>query len=213
MYQEVFLEKIFNFITSLGRKGSKEERQRKVDAMVATLPNEERLTSPIWRIQNGMFIRFNLTTSSFLIGIDLDPHRDTPVEILHVVLLGFVKYFWRDAMGRLSDEQKEVLVARLSSLDTSGLNIPPIAARTFVRYAGSLVGRDFRVIAQVAPFVLFDLVPQACYDAWLALSTLIPLIWQPVIDDLNEYLVSSCIVSNICNRVLMRGNRSTSPRV
>jgi hypothetical protein len=82
-----------------------------------------------------------------------------------------------------------LLVARLDSLDTSGLGIPPIPARTLVKYSGSLVGRDFRVIAQVAPFVLFDLVPSPCFRAWLALSALIPLIWQPEIDDLAKYLV------------------------
>lgn len=32
----------------------------------------------------------------------LDPHQDTPVEILHVVLLGYIKYFWRDAISRLN---------------------------------------------------------------------------------------------------------------
>ncbi|TEB26579.1 hypothetical protein FA13DRAFT_1888971, partial [Coprinellus micaceus] len=169
MYQEHFTEKVFDFMKKLS--GGVPERQAKVDELVKTLPKDEMLASPIWRIQD-----------------DLDPHRDTPVEILHVVLLGFVKYFWRDAMARLSDEQKATVIARLISVRTSGLEIPPIAARTLVKYAGSLVGRDFRVVVQVAPFVLHGLVPAACYRAWVALSTLIPLIWQPVINDLVQYL-------------------------
>jgi len=121
--------------------------------------------------------------------IGLDPHQDTPVEILHVVLLGFVKYFWRDAIGRMNDAQKALLTTRLSSLDVAGLGIPLLAGKTLVKYAGSLTGRDFRAIAQSAPFVLYDLVPKECFDTWLSLCSLIPLIWQPMITDLDEHLV------------------------
>ena len=111
------------------------------------------------------------------------------MEILHVVLLGFLKYFWRDAVARLSDTQKTLLKTRLSSVDVSGLGFPPLSGETLVTYAGSLTGRDFRAISQVAPFVLYDLVPDRCYDAWVALSSLVPLIWQPEIDDLEAHLV------------------------
>ncbi len=116
-------------------------------------------------------------------------HQDTPVEILHVILLGFVKYYWRDAVARLSTKQKNVLTDCISSLDVSGLGLAPLAGETLVKYAKSLTGRDFRAIAQIAPFVLYDLVPKECFEAWLSLSALIPLVWQPVILDLEEYLV------------------------
>jgi hypothetical protein len=104
-------------------------------------------------------------------------------------LLGFVKYFWRDAISRLKNDQKALLITRLNSIDVSGLASPSISGKTFVQYAGSLTGSSFRVIAQVAPFVLYDLVPPECYEAWLALCDLVPLIWQPKILSLDNYIV------------------------
>ncbi|KAI0363137.1 hypothetical protein BV20DRAFT_958926, partial [Pilatotrama ljubarskyi] len=166
-FQEFFLERIFAF----GRKlrGSQAEKQALLDAFIMQeIPDE--ICSPVWKIK------------------DLDPHQDTPVEILHVVLLGFIKYFWRDAVARVPSDKKDLLKARLSSLDVSGLGIPPLSGETLVSYAGSLTGRDFRAISQVAPFVLYDMVPQPCYQAWQALSALVPLIWQPEIDDLDDHL-------------------------
>lgn len=108
-------------------------------------------------------------------------------------MLGFVKYFWRDViqnqLGR-GAAQKDLLKTRLNSFDVSGLQIPPLAGHLLVQYAGSLTGRDFRAIAQVAPFVIYDLVPAACFETWVSLSNLIPLIWQPVIRDIEDYIVS-----------------------
>lgn len=111
--------------------------------------------------------------------------------MLHVILLGFVKYFWRDAISRLNDFQKGQLKVRLASFNVAGLGIPPLSSQTLVQYAGSLTGRDFRVISQAAPFVLYDLVPRQCYETFVALSALVPLVWQPCIDDLEPHLVSS----------------------
>ncbi|KII94845.1 hypothetical protein PLICRDRAFT_693166 [Plicaturopsis crispa FD-325 SS-3] len=118
---------------------------------------------------------------------DFDPNQDSPVEILHVVLLGIVKYWWRDAVSRQTSEGKEELKARLSSVDIAGLNISQLRGHTLVQYAGSLVGRDFRVILQVAPAVLHGLIPQSHYEGWLALCRLAPLVFQPVIEDLDIY--------------------------
>ena len=124
----------------------------------------------------------------------LDPHEDTPVEILHVVLLGFIKYFWRDIVrNQTNDDQKTLLAQRLNSVDVRGLGISKLSGETLVNYAGSLTGRDFRVIAQVAPFVIFDMVPDDVFEAWLALSKLVPLLWQPTINDIDEYSVSQVI--------------------
>ena len=88
--------------------------------------------------------------------------------------------------------KKELLKTRLNSLDISGLQLgQQLSGRTLVQYAGSLTGRDFRIIAQVAPYVLYDLVPEVCFDTWVSLSNLVPLLWQPAIENIDEYIVSS----------------------
>ncbi|EGN97508.1 hypothetical protein SERLA73DRAFT_161519 [Serpula lacrymans var. lacrymans S7.3] len=153
---------------------------------------------------------------------DLNPHKATPVEVLHVVLLGYSKYFWQDAISWLSDSEKEILKARLSSIDVSGLDpsVTMLQGHTLVQYTGSLSwgtgaqqkqhseeeeevgvvthlvgptcdrshGRDFRLISQVAIFMLYDLLPQSILEAWAALCFLVPLVYQPEIDNLEAYL-------------------------
>ncbi|KAI9065031.1 hypothetical protein FKP32DRAFT_1568712, partial [Trametes sanguinea] len=125
-----------------------------------------------------------------LLCTEFEPNADSPFEALHVVLLGVVKYWWRDACARQDQQGKATLIARLSSIDVSGLGISPLRGHTLVHYAGSLVGRDFRAVVQVAPSVLQGLVPQPAYEAWLALSRLAPLIFQPEIENLKVYEVS-----------------------
>lgn len=110
------------------------------------------------------------------------------MEILHVVLLGVVKYWWRDAVSRLNTAQKDELKTRLSSLDVSGLPTAKLRGNTYVQYAGSLVGRDFRIVLQVAPSVLQGLIPDVHYRGWLALCRLAPMVFQPSIDNLEVYL-------------------------
>ncbi|KAJ3887185.1 hypothetical protein GG344DRAFT_69038 [Lentinula edodes] len=98
--------------------------------------------SPVWRIRG------------------LDPHSDTPVEILHVVLLGFVKYLWRDVIDnqlKKNVEKKKELATRLSSVDVTGLGLDSrLTGDVLVNNYGSLTGSDFHKISQVAPFVLKD---------------------------------------------------------
>jgi hypothetical protein len=121
----------------------------------------------------------------------IDPHADTPVEILHVVLLGVVKYFWCDAMKRLSDPQKETVKTRLQGVDVHGLDpeLTCVPGHTLLQYAGSLVGQDFRIIAQLGIFILYDLLPLRILNAWAALGDLIPLAWTPMIQDINQHVV------------------------
>ncbi|KAK1236064.1 hypothetical protein PQX77_000704 [Marasmius sp. AFHP31] len=168
-YQMFFIERLVNSYKN--RRG--DNRQRALNTAVTELPVH--MTSPVWRIRG------------------LDPHSDTPVEILHVVLLGFVKYLWRDVIKnqiKQKDPKKKELAARLSSVGLQGLGLDSekLPGDTCVNYYGSLNGGDFRKLVQVAPFVLHGLVSDECYATWISLSTLVPLIWQPEIDDIDAYL-------------------------
>ncbi|KAF8148334.1 hypothetical protein K438DRAFT_1625608, partial [Mycena galopus ATCC 62051] len=166
-FQGAFLDRVFAISTKKGRP--KPVKQVEVTTLLRKFPKD--ITSPVWRIK------------------DLDPHRDTPVEILHVILLGFVKYFWRDAVARVKKTDKDVLITRLSSFNVSGLGVSPLAGHTLVNYAGSLTGRDFRIIVQAAPFVLQGLLSAEHIELWTALSAVVTLVWQPHIMDIDKYTV------------------------
>ncbi|TEB29591.1 hypothetical protein FA13DRAFT_1597881, partial [Coprinellus micaceus] len=84
------------------------------------------------------------------------------------------------------------VISRLALVDVKGLGIDRAPSKAFVQFAGSLVGKDFRVIAQVAPFVLHGLMsPESC-EAWKCLSKLVPLIYQHHIPNIDEHLALLC---------------------
>ncbi|KLO09372.1 hypothetical protein SCHPADRAFT_893177 [Schizopora paradoxa] len=119
-----------------------------------------------------------------------DPHLDTPVELLHTILLGVNKYAWHMShtpWKNLKDKQSQFVV-RLQSIDIKGLNIPPIQAKYIMNYAGSLIGRQFKALIQTASFVLYDLVPPLVFELWKALGALSHVLWYPEIDDMDTYV-------------------------
>lgn len=125
---------------------------------------------------------------SIICSEEFDPHANSPVEILHVVLLGIVKYLWRDAVSRLNTKDRNILKIRLSNLDVHGLGLSPLQGHTLVQYAGSLTGRDFRAIAQIGSAILHDLLPSGLYSMWVALGRMVPLIYQSKILSLEKYI-------------------------
>jgi hypothetical protein len=85
-----------------------------------------------------------------------DGSKHTPVEILHVFLLGMVNYLFRDFMNHLKPNEKQELIGLWQLFTTNSLNIPLVKPIGLVQYASSLVGQDFKTIIQAAPFIFFD---------------------------------------------------------
>ena len=140
-YLDHFLNSMFD---SYKRLQGKDAWQRALDAYCGTLPAT--LISPVWRIEGAPLPDTSLVKPSQNFHSGINPPADTPVEILHTVLLGFIKYFWRDAINNQIGnkmEKRRLLEIRLSSVETSGLGIGKLSGSTLVQYAGSLTGRDF----------------------------------------------------------------------
>ena len=122
---------------------------------------------------------------------DLDPHKDTPVEILHTVLLGVVKYIWYETMQGLNSKQESVFQARLASINEDSLHITPIRANYIVQYKGGLIGRQFKDLAQIMVFTLYDdLVDSNITQCWIRLGWFMTLVWYPRIENIDIYCVS-----------------------
>ncbi|KAH9820031.1 hypothetical protein DFH28DRAFT_885450, partial [Melampsora americana] len=123
-----------------------------------------------------------------------DGHLDTPVKTLHVVLLGVTKYLYRDVVSRLLPHELENLLGRWQGFEIDGLNVPPIQPRNMVHHANSLLGKDFRIVLQAAPFVFFDCLPVEYRHCWIHLVHLASLVFQTRIFDMGVYLADLKIV-------------------
>ena len=70
-------------------------------------------------------------------------------------------------MSKLTVVQKNEVRARIASFPSSGLQYK--VTSDVCRYTGSLVGRDFKSLAQMAPFVLIPYVDEKEKPVWLSL--------------------------------------------
>ena len=122
-------------------------------------------------------------------------HLDTPTEILHTVLLGVVKYYWAQSIWYLKNRSKSLSLFQtcLASVHWSGLNAPNMNTEYICQYHNSLIRKHYKSLAQVMPFLVFDLVPQDILRAWNIIGTLVVLLWHTEIEDLESYLVSLSI--------------------
>ncbi|KAI0702836.1 hypothetical protein C8T65DRAFT_810964 [Cerioporus squamosus] len=106
-----------------------------------------------------------------------DPHQDTALGRLHLVLLGFTKYFWSASLppsGRkLSVAEKATLdraEATLLSLSQAGLGDRSVRADYVMRYRGSLVGRHLHSIAQLGVFIFGRTADTVLLEIWITLG-------------------------------------------
>ncbi|KAJ4492105.1 hypothetical protein C8J55DRAFT_533997 [Lentinula edodes] len=119
---------------------------------------------------------------------DLDPTQDTPVEILHTILLGVVKYVWHMFHTSLSIEQKNLSVVRLQSTDLDGLTVPPLRAAYMMQYNNNLIGKHFKTLMQTMSFHVHDMVTPAQFQLIQSVGELGAMLWIHEINNLELYL-------------------------
>lgn len=121
----------------------------------------------------------------------IDPHRDTPVEILHTWLLGNNKYLWHDTNKAWDKKKDKIFAIQLESSLIDGLTIPPPRAYYLVQYKNSLIGKHFCILQQLGVFHVHSLCSDSVFNLWKATGELGALIWYSEIANLEEYLVSN----------------------
>ncbi|KAJ6618968.1 hypothetical protein B0H10DRAFT_2371976 [Mycena sp. CBHHK59/15] len=128
----------------------------------------------------------------------LDPNRDTPVEILHTILLGIIKYVWYILHSGWSEAQRDLFVIRLQSTDIDGLTIPPIRAAYMMQYRNGLIGKHFKTLMQTMVFHVHDLVSPELFILVKSVSELGASLWVHEIGDMAKYTTDlSILIGNV----------------
>jgi len=179
---------IINRLLDLGK------RLRKRDAGKPSIPEADiraQLEDEFETALGGLSLDDHINPLLGMAGVDI--HQDTPTEILHTVLLGVVKYFWGQTVWILDKNHLlDTFQTRLASVNKEGLNSPTLGAEYICRFKGGLIGKHFKSLAQVMPYLIYDLVPRSVLDGWTVMGKLVVLLWHTVIEDTEVYLVRPC---------------------
>ncbi|KAJ7228353.1 hypothetical protein GGX14DRAFT_530186 [Mycena pura] len=120
----------------------------------------------------------------------LDPVRDTPVEILHTILLGFIKYIWHHLnTHQWSDTQRHLLAICLQSTDLSGMNVPPMCGAYMMQYRNNLIGKHFKTIMQTLTFHVHKVCIWEQFQLIKAAADLGACVWVTVINSMDAYIL------------------------
>ena len=181
---------IVNWLLELGKA------LRKKTARNPTLPEADVsacLQNELDVLLGGQSIDDHINPLLSICGLDI--HK---AEILHTVLLGVVKYFWGQTTFILDKAHLlGTFQTRLESVNKDGLNSPTLGADYIIRYKGGLVGKHFKSLVQVMPYLIYDLVPETVLEGWLVIGRLIALLWHTSIEDMEHYLAGTSLFSNI----------------
>jgi hypothetical protein len=115
-------------------------------------------------------------------------HRDTPVEILHTLLLGGIKQAASSTISAIckNKEKKMVLLCRMQNLHSAGFP-STINARQLVNYIGSGNGKDFKVIAQTILFTAYGLIEPEWLEMWQFGALVTRLAYCRVIENVQDF--------------------------
>ncbi|KAJ7760815.1 hypothetical protein DFH07DRAFT_771608 [Mycena maculata] len=189
-YAQYWISKILNDCEDWVKS---ERANRERSTLVRDLRAEFAAQRRIWVDEN-----FEDIVNPFFLVPGHDPTQDTSLEILHIILLGNVKYIWWYSHSIWKDHEKTTYSQRMQATDIDGLNIPPIRASYIMQYANSLIGRQLKAVIQTGVFHVHDLVDNAHCTAWKAVGELAALLWVPEIDDMVQYCADLRIaISNV----------------